>query len=43
MFRQQMTEIVLVAKYDKVKMSGSKNMYRIQLWAVATATALYQA
>ena len=31
MFRQQMTEIVLVAKYDKIKMSGSNNIYRIQL------------
>ena len=41
MFRQQMTRIVLVAKYDKIKLSGSNNMYRIQLWALATDTALY--
>ena len=28
MFHQQMTRIVLVAECDKIKMSGSKNMYR---------------
>ena len=28
MFHQQMTRIALVAKCDKIKMSGTKNMYR---------------
>ena len=42
MFLQQMTRIALVAKYHKIKLPGSNNMYRTQLWALATATALYQ-
>ena len=42
MFRQQMTRIVLVARYDEIKLPGSNNMHRIQLRALVTDTALYQ-
>ena len=42
MFPQQMTRIIVMAKYDKIKLPGSNNMYRTQLWALATTKALYQ-
>ena len=42
MFPQQMTRIIVVAKYDKNKLPRSNNMYRTQLWALATTKALYQ-
>ena len=31
MFPQQMTRIIVMAKYDKTKLPGSNNMYRTQL------------
>ena len=31
MFPQQMTRIIVMAKYDKIKLPGSNNMYRTQL------------
>jgi len=40
----KMTRIVLVARYDKIKLPDSNNMCRndVQLWALATATTLNQ-
>ena len=42
MFPQQMTRIIAMAKYDEIKLLGNNNMYRTQLWALATTKALYQ-
>ena len=42
MFPQQMTRVIVIAKYDKIKLPGSNNMYRTQLWALATTKALFQ-
>ena len=43
-FPQQMTRITVMAKYDKIKLPGSNNMYRTQfiIWALAATKALYQ-
>ena len=42
MYPQQLTRIIVMAKYDKIKLPGSNNMYRTQLWALATTKALHQ-
>ena len=42
MFPQQMTRIIVMAKYHKNKLPGSNNVYRTQLWALTTTKALYQ-
>ena len=44
MFPQQMTRVIAMAKYGKIKLPGSNNMYRTQFitWALATTKALYQ-
>ena len=42
MFSQQMIRIIVMAKYDEIKLQGSNNMYRTQLWALATTKALFQ-
>ena len=42
MFPQQMTRIIVMAKYDKIELPGSNNMYCTQLWALTTTKALYQ-
>ena len=42
MFSQQMIRIIVMAKYDEIKLPGSNNMYRTQLWALATTKALFQ-
>ena len=41
MFPQQMRRIIVMAKYDNIKLPGSNNMYHTQLWALATTKALY--
>ena len=33
MLPQQMTRIIVIAKYDKIKLPGSNKMYRTQLSA----------